>query len=265
MNRVVLDLQAVSKIYELGEQHLYALDRIDLKVLEGEFVAVVGPSGSGKSTFMHVASVLDKPSEGVVKIIDKQVNDYSEPEAAKLRNREIGFVFQQFNLLPKTSAEENVGLPLLYSGVSLKERKRRARAILEQVGLGDRLRNTPAQLSGGQQQRVAIARALVTDPRIIFADEPTGNLDSKAGEEIKKMLISLNNDGKTVVLVTHDKELAQIAKRIILMNDGRIVSDSLTKWGKKDTATYKEFEKWQTNLSKQTGSKVKWSDPREDS
>jgi putative ABC transport system ATP-binding protein len=160
-----------------------------------------------------------------------------------LRNQYIGFVFQQFNLLPKTSALENASLPLIYAGVSREEQMKRAKEMLTTVGLGDRLKNTPAQLSGGQQQRVAIARALINKPAIIFADEPTGNLDSKSGEEIKKMIIHLNNEGKTVVLVTHDKELAKIAKRVVSMQDGEIVDDRLTKWGVADRKVYKKVTK----------------------
>lgn len=184
----------------------------------------------------------------------KDVSEYTEKEAAKLRNEEIGFVFQSFNLLPKTSALENVGLPLVYAGVTVNERKQRAQKMLEQVGLGDRLLNTPAQLSGGQQQRVAIARALINDPSIIFADEPTGNLDTQAGIDIQKLLIDLNNSGKTVVLVTHDTELSQIAKRVVTLMDGLIVSDVLTKWGKRDTYTYGDFSPAVVQKGKRTRS-----------
>lgn len=250
MKTPLLQLSNVSKIYALGDQTLYAMCHVDVQIFEGEFVAIVGPSGSGKSTFLHIASLLDKPSEGTIQIKGKNVTDYSETETAKLRNQEIGFVFQQFNLLAKTSALDNVALPLIYTGVSETDRNRRSKEKLAEVGLGDRLLNTPAQLSGGQQQRVAIARALVTNPAIIFADEPTGNLDSKSGEDIKKMIIRLNNDGKTVVLVTHDLSMAQIAKRILTVADGRITSDSLTKWGKDDKAVYGSFSKWQSKVGK---------------
>jgi putative ABC transport system ATP-binding protein len=242
-------LENVSKIYTIGDETLYALCHVSVKIFAGEFVAIVGPSGSGKSTFLHVASLLDKPSQGIIKIKNKDVTEYSEPETAKLRNREIGFVFQQFNLLPKTSALENVALPLIYTGVSEKTRVMRAKEKLAEVGLGDRLKNTPAQLSGGQQQRVAIARALVTEPSIIFADEPTGNLDSKSGQEIVKMIIRLNNSGKTVVLVTHDNSLAQIAKRVIQVADGKVENDTLTKWGKADKKVYRSWPAWRTDLS----------------
>ena len=238
----------MSKIYALGDQTLYALNKVSIAIHEGEFVAVVGPSGSGKSTFLHVASLLDKPSTGQVLVKGRDVTDYTEEESAALRNKTLGFVFQSFNLLPKTSAVDNVALPLIYAGVSDKTRQVRAKTMLEQVGLGDRLKNTPAQLSGGQQQRVAIARALVNEPAIIFADEPTGNLDSKSGEEIKKMIIDLNNDGKTVVLVTHDTGLAKIAKRVINLADGQVISDVLTKWGKADSKTYKLYNSWSTKI-----------------
>lgn len=256
MTPPLLALENVSKIYTIGDETLYALCHVSVKIYEGEFVAIVGPSGSGKSTFLHVASLLDKPSEGVIKVKDKDVTEYSEPETAKLRNREIGFVFQQFNLLPKTSALENVALPLIYTGVSERTRNMRAKEKLIEVGLGERLKNTPAQLSGGQQQRVAIARALVTEPAIIFADEPTGNLDSKSGQEIIKMIIKLNNSGKTVVLVTHDNSLAQIAKRVIHVADGRVVSDELTKWGKPDKKVYGKWPAWKTDLSRKACEKM---------
>jgi putative ABC transport system ATP-binding protein len=246
MTKPLVELEEVCKIYTLGDQKLYALCQIEVKIFEGEFVAVVGASGSGKSTFLHIASLLDKPTNGRVLFKGKDVTSFSEPETAALRNRELGFVFQQFNLLPKTSAEENVALPLLYGGVKNEERAKRAREMLNKVGLGERLKNTPAQLSGGQQQRVAIARALINNPSIIFADEPTGNLDSKSGEEIKKIIIGLNNEGRTVILVTHDRELAQIAKRVITLSDGKVVEDELTRWGLEDTKTYGDFKKWQT-------------------
>jgi putative ABC transport system ATP-binding protein len=246
MATALLRLKGVCKIYTLGDQELFALRDVDVQIFGGEFVAIVGPSGSGKSTLLHVASLLDKPSCGDIFVKGKNVTSYTEVESALLRNKEIGFVFQQFNLLPKTSALENAALPLIYANVGDDVRNERATTILQAVGLGDRLKNTPAQLSGGQQQRVAIARALITNPSIIFADEPTGNLDSKSGEDIKKMLIHLNNEGKTIVLVTHDVELAKIAKRVLRIADGTIESDLLTKWGKADTKTYGKFSEWQT-------------------
>jgi putative ABC transport system ATP-binding protein len=224
-NDVVLELDHVSKIYKLGDQELYALKDITIKIRRGEFVAIIGPSGSGKSTFLHVASLLDKNSEGVVKVLDVDVTEYNEVERAQLRNKEIGFIFQQFNLLPKTSAIENAALPLLYAGIAPKERNRRGKEMLELVGLGTRLNNTPAQLSGGQQQRVAIARALINNPTIIFADEPTGNLDTKSGADIKRMIIDFHKEGRTIILVTHDPEMAKLASRVIVVKDGEVVED----------------------------------------
>lgn len=222
----ILKLHNVSKIYSLGDQTLYALNQVTSEIYPGEFVAIIGPSGSGKSTYMHIASLLDGPSEGEVFISGKETSKYSEEERAKLRNQEIGFVFQQFNLLAKISALENVTLPLIYANVSKKERERRGKEILDKVGLSDRLKNTPAQLSGGQQQRVAIARALINEPSIVFADEPTGNLDSKSGEDIKKLLVQLNEEGSTLVMVTHDSKMAKIANRTLTLKDGKVVKDT---------------------------------------
>ena len=224
---MLLKLQHVSKHYQMGEGNVIkALYQVNLEVKEGELVAVMGPSGSGKSTFLQVASMLSAPTEGKIFLKDKDVTQYNEVERARLRNKEIGFIFQQFNLLPKTSALDNVALPLVYAGVRNGEGMRRAKAMLEMVGLGDRLKNTPAQLSGGQQQRVAIARALVNEPSIIFDDEPTGNLDSKSGEDVKKFLVKLNKEGKTIIMVTHEIDDAAIARRLILFKDGQVVKDS---------------------------------------
>ncbi len=224
-NLPLISLDKVYKIYHLGDQTLYALNDINLQIRAGEFIAVVGASGSGKSTFLNIASILDRPSRGNVYIKGHEATKLSEKERAKLRNQEIGFIFQQFNLLPKTTAVDNVALPLIYAGVGEKERVSRAIRALKQVGLGSRLLNSPSQLSGGQQQRVAIARALINDPSVIFADEPTGNLDSKSGQEIIDILIKLNQEGRTVVMVTHDKSLAEIAHRVITMKDGKIITD----------------------------------------
>jgi len=225
---MLLALTDVSKIYKIGGEEIRALNSISIQVEEGEFIAVMGPSGSGKSTFLQVASLLSSAEQGEIVLKGKNVTKYSEVELARLRNKEIGFIFQQFNLLARTSAIENVALPLVYAGVGAAERRARSIALLEKVGLGDRLNNTPAQLSGGQQQRVAIARALVNEPSLVFADEPTGNLDSKSGEDIKQLLKNLHQEGKTIVMVTHEAEIAQIANRLILFHDGEIIYDEQT-------------------------------------
>ena len=222
---VVLQLNEVVKVYKLGEQTITALNKVDLSVTKGEFAAIMGSSGAGKSTMLQIASLLDNPTSGHILLHNQDVSTYSEKKLAKIRNQEIGFVFQQFNLLNRTSALENVALPLIYAGVGYKERQRRATKILEEVGLGDRLHNTPNQLSGGQQQRVAIARALINDPTLLFADEPTGNLDSKSGEEIMDILSGLHKQGRTIVMVTHEEDIASYAQRVIKMQDGKILSD----------------------------------------
>lgn len=218
-------LSGIYKTYTLGEVQVNALNGVDLQIKPGEFVAIIGPSGSGKSTLMHIIGLLDKPTKGTVKLEEHAVENLSSDSLAKLRNEHIGFVFQAFNLLPRTSAIENVELPLIYSGVTSAERRRRAIRALELVGLPDRMDHTPSQLSGGQQQRVAIARALVTKPLLILADEPTGNLDSKAGDEIITLLDKLNNEGNTIVVVTHEHEIAEKTKRVIEMKDGVIIKD----------------------------------------
>ncbi len=222
----LISLSKVTKTYRLdGGVEVQALRGIDLKIKEKEFVSIIGPSGSGKSTLMHIIGILDSPSTGLVELEGKNVGKLPEEKLAELRNKHIGFVFQAFNLLPRTSALDNVELPLIYSGVSATERIRRAEEALKIVGLAERMNHTPAQLSGGQQQRVAIARALITKPSLILADEPTGNLDSKAGDEIVSLLKELNAKGNTIVLVTHELEIAKKAKRIVQMKDGVIISD----------------------------------------
>jgi len=226
---MLLHVDHVSKMYRMGDTSICALDDVSLEVDEGEYIAIMGQSGSGKSTLLQIASFLDLPTSGKIYLRGKRTETLQETELARLRNKEIGFVFQQFNLLPKTSALENVALPLVYARVSDVERVQRATAMLQQVGLGDRLQNTRAQLSGGQQQRVAIARALINNPSIIFADEPTGNLDSKSGDEIMHMFDDLHKSGKTIILVTHEHDIAQHAKRQIVMRDGHIISDTKKK------------------------------------
>jgi ABC-type lipoprotein export system ATPase subunit len=229
---MILELQHVSKLYQMGDSIIRALDDVSLTVHAGEFVAIMGHSGSGKSTFLQVASMLAQPSSGKILLREKDVTTYNEVERARLRNKEIGFVFQQFNLLARTSAIDNVALPLVYAKVPEKERIARAKVMLEKVGLGDRLQNTPAQLSGGQQQRVAIARALINDPSIIFADEPTGNLDTKSGEDIKRFLQDLHAENRTIIMVTHEEDVAAVAERLVVFRDGRIISDGKNKFAK---------------------------------
>lgn len=229
MSTAVLQLRDVKKKYLMGDQEIHALRGIDLEIHAGEFVAIMGPSGSGKSTLLHMASLLDTPSSGQVLLEGKEVSQYTEPQLARVRNKAIGFVFQQFNLLPKTTALENVALPLIYANVPYEERVQRSTAILQRVGLGERLGNTRAQMSGGQQQRVAIARALVTEPSLIFADEPTGNLDSKSGDEIMHLFLELHQEGKTIVMVTHEEDVAAFAERIVRVKDGKVLSDKKQK------------------------------------
>lgn len=220
----LIKIEKVQKVFELDEDLTFqALKDINLEIKKGEFVALIGPSGSGKSTLMHILGLLDKPTSGSYHLEGLDVSRLKDDHLAKLRNQKIGFVFQNFNLLPRTGAVDNVALPLIYSGATYNERVSRAKKAMDSVGLSDKYKSKPSQLSGGQQQRVAIARALVTDPDIIFADEPTGNLDSKTGIEILEILKNLNQEGKTIILITHDKNIAQNAKRIIKLKDGEIV------------------------------------------
>ena len=217
-------LDRVSRTYSTGRLEVHALQDADLTVQAGEFVAVVGPSGSGKSTMMNILGCLDRPTAGRYELAGTDVDELSDDGLARLRSREIGFVFQSYNLLPRTSALENVAAPLLYQGVGGRERRRRAREALERLGLGDRLDHEPSELSGGQQQRVAVARALVTDPALILADEPTGNLDSASGRDVMGILHQLHFAGRTIVLITHDADVAAAASRQIHIRDGRLVA-----------------------------------------
>jgi putative ABC transport system ATP-binding protein len=221
----LIELREVTKRYKVGEQEINALAGIDLDIQQGEYAAIIGPSGSGKSTLMHLLGCLDTPSSGTMKIDSIDVSRASENRLAELRNQKIGFVFQAFNLLNKFNVLQNVELPMIYSNMPAKERRQKALAAIERVGLAQRVHNTPLQLSGGQMQRVAIARALVNNPKIIFADEPTGNLDSTTGGTILEMFRELSEQGSTIVLVTHDNNIANKAPRRIEIHDGKIVHD----------------------------------------
>jgi putative ABC transport system ATP-binding protein len=222
---IVIDIKNVAKVYRMGEIEVHALRGVSFQVELGEFVAIMGPSGSGKSTLMNVLGCLDLPTEGSYYLNGQDVSHMRDSQLAHIRNREIGFVFQQFNLLPRTPALRQVELPLLYSNVPTRERHERAKKALEVVGLADRSRHRPDELSGGEQQRVAIARALVTEPSIILADEPTGNLDTKAGEEVLRVFEQLNDRGITVIFVTHDPDIAAHSRRTIHILDGLIERD----------------------------------------
>ncbi len=221
----IVDVHNLTKTYTVGRTHIRALQGISLKIYQGEFVAVMGPSGSGKSTFMNLIGCLDRPTQGEYWLTGKLVSHLSSDELADIRNRLIGFVFQGFNLLSRTSALGNAMLPMVYAGTSREEREQRSRRILRLVGLGDRMAHKPSELSGGQQQRVAIARALVNGPSLLLADEPTGNLDSRTGLEIMAVLQALNEQGLTIVLVTHEQDIAKFAKRQVAFRDGRIERD----------------------------------------
>jgi len=222
---MLIDVQDINKIYKMGNIEVHALRGVTFNVERGEFVAVMGPSGSGKSTLMDILGCLAKPTSGVYKLEDEEVGNLSDNQLAEIRNKKVGFVFQSFNLLSRTTALHNVELPLIYSGVSRRERKQRALTALESVGLSDRVNHKANELSGGQIQRVAIARALVNNPSIIFADEPTGNLDTKSGEEIMSIFDRLNEEGNTIIMVTHERHIAQHARRIIHLRDGLIEQD----------------------------------------
>ena len=222
----VIEVQNLTRDYHLGETVVHALRGVTMSVASGEMVGIMGPSGSGKSTLMHLVGCLDTPTEGSVRIRGQDVSSLRETELAVVRNRRVGFVFQQFNLLPRISVLENVATPLLYAGVPARERRDQAAAALENVGLGDRLRHRPNELSGGQRQRVAVARALVTGPSIILADEPTGNLDSTTGKVILELFKVINSSGTTVLIVTHDMGIAEICPRVVYLRDGLIESET---------------------------------------
>ena len=215
-------LDNVSKIYQIGDEYIYALNHASIQIREGEFVSIIGPSGSGKSTLMNIIGCLDIADDGIYYLDNNAIEDYSENELAKIRNRKIGFIFQDFNLIGKMSAYENVELPLIYQHVSKQKRKEKVMSALEKVGLVDRLKHRPTELSGGQQQRVAIARAIVTNPSLLLADEPTGNLDSRTGAEIMDLFHDFHSQGKTIVLITHDENVARQATRSIRILDGRV-------------------------------------------
>jgi putative ABC transport system ATP-binding protein len=227
--RPLIQVRGLKKIYEMGSERIHALDGVDLDIERGEYVAIMGPSGSGKSTLMNLLGCLDSPTAGEYWLNDRQVSQLDDDELARVRNREIGFVFQTFNLLPRATALHNVELPLVYAGASSEERRERALAALRAVDLEDRATHKPNELSGGQRQRVAIARALVTDPSIILADEPTGNLDSKTSAEIMSVFDQLQADGNTIILVTHEPDIAAHARREVLMLDGKIERDEVTR------------------------------------
>jgi len=224
MSASIIALDHVSRVYSMDRLEISALVDVSLTVEPGEFVAILGPSGSGKTTLMNIVGCLDRPSSGEYRLAGTPVGELDDDELAGLRSRTIGFVFQSYNLLPRTTALDNVATPLLYQGVPRRERHARAKAALERLGLADRLHHEPTQLSGGQQQRVAVARALITEPALILADEPTGNLDSHSGAEVLAILHELNASGNTIVLITHDQEVAEAADRQVHLRDGRVVA-----------------------------------------
>ena len=221
----MIELEDVTKVYRMGSVEVRALDGVDLAIDDGDLVAIMGPSGSGKTTLMNILGCLDIPTSGRYLLDGTDVSTLSDNRLAKIRSRKIGFVFQSFNLVPRTSAIRNVELPLVYAGV--RDRRARARSVLEQVGLEERAKHMPNELSGGQQQRVAIARALINDPTMLLADEPTGNIDTASSVEILKLLAALNDAGRTVVIITHEEEIARFAKRVVRLRDGRIESDQV--------------------------------------
>lgn len=223
---IIVEMTKLTKTFGKGSSTIKALDGVDLKIKTGDFIAIIGPSGSGKSTLMNMIGCLDKPTSGSIRIMGKDLNVLNDKQTTKLRNKTIGFVFQSFFLLPKTTALDNVATPLYYRGTPAKEARKKAMEILGKLDLSDRYSHLPTELSGGQQQRVAIARALVTEPNLILADEPTGALDSKNGQQVLDLLTKLNNEGRTIVLITHDKEIANRAKKIIRIKDGKITEST---------------------------------------
>ncbi|HYA87444.1 MAG TPA: ABC transporter ATP-binding protein [Nitrospirota bacterium] len=223
----MIDLSNITKTYHMGEVAITVLAGITLNIKQGELIAIMGPSGSGKSTLMHIVGCLDRPTSGVYRFENREISTLSDDELASVRNVKIGFVFQTFNLLPRLTALKNVEVPLIYSGVPARVRKERAMPMLERVGLAERMYHKPTELSGGQQQRVAIARALVNNPALLLADEPTGNLDSRSGEEILNILTGLNQQGVTIIIVTHDQNVAGRCKRKIHLKDGQILEDQV--------------------------------------
>ena len=222
---MLIEISELVKVYQMGDASVRALDGVDLGIDRGEYVAIMGPSGSGKSTLMNLVGCLDTPSSGTYRLNGQNVGELGDDELARIRNKEVGFVFQTFNLLARTSALENVEVPLVYAGVPRQERHRKAKEMLAAVGLVDRMHHQPNELSGGQRQRVAVARALVNGPSILLADEPTGNLDSKTGAEIMELFDKLNQAGNTIVLVTHEEDIAAHARRVVRLRDGKVIED----------------------------------------
>jgi putative ABC transport system ATP-binding protein len=223
----MIDLRNITKIYDMGTIQVEVLKGITLHVKEGDFISIMGPSGSGKSTLMNMIGCLDIPTTGEYYLDGKEISTYNEKQLSKIRNEKIGFIFQKFNLLPKLTAYENVELPLIYRGIDSRARKEKALEVLERVGLTDRITHNPTELSGGQQQRVAIARALAGDPPVLLADEPTGNLDSKSGSDVINLIKQLSKEGKTIVLITHDSEIAEAAHKTVVIRDGILLDKSL--------------------------------------